>query len=98
MEIKVLKFLGEDLIAEVLEETQDYIEAKNTARIVIIPNKTDPKNPTVGLAPYLEWTNDKVLKLSKNMFICMAEPLPMFVESYKKQFSNLILAESKIII
>ena len=95
--VKLLRFVGEEVLAEIVEETASHIKVKNPVRIVVIPNKADPKNPSVGYAPYCEWTDDKELTLSKNMLICIAEPITAFVNQYNQQFGGILVPDTKII-
>lgn len=95
--LKIIRFLGEEIMAEVVSETADQIKIKNPVRIVVMPNKADPKNPSVGFAPYCEWTDDKEFTLSKNLFIFTAEPLTVFVNQYNQQFSGILVPDTKII-
>lgn len=96
--LKVLRFLGEELMAEIVKETSDTITLRNPVRIVVVPSKTDPKNPTVGFAPYCEWTEDKEFVLSKTLLMFVAEPLTVFVNQYNQQYGGIIVPETKIIV
>ncbi len=95
--IKLLRFVSEEILAEIVEETATHVKVKNPVRIVIVPNKADPKNPSVGYAPYCEWTEDKEFTLSKNMLICISEPITVFVNQYNQQFGGIIVPDTKII-
>jgi hypothetical protein len=95
--IKILRFLGDDILGEVVDVGETHVTVKNPVRIVIVPNKSDPKNPSVGFAPFMEWTNDKEFRLQMTLMICMAEPLPLFVDQYKQQFSNLIIPNTSLL-
>lgn len=97
MNVKIVRFLGEELIAEVTSEGVNTITVKNPLRIVVIPNKADPRNPSVGFAPYCEWSKEQEFEISKNLFFFTAEPIPQFVQQYTAQFSGLILPETQII-
>ena len=48
--VKLLRFIGEEVLAEIIEETSTHVKVKNPVRIVVIPNKADLKNPSVGYA------------------------------------------------
>lgn len=95
--VKVLRFLNEEIIAEIVAETDTTVKVKNPVRIVVMPNKADPQNPSVGFAPYCEWTEEKELVLSKSFLIFTAEPLTVFTNQYNQQFGGIIVPESKII-
>ena len=95
--LKIIRFLGEEVLAEVTSETDTTITLKNPVRIVVVPSKTDPKNPSVGFAPYCEWSDDREFTLSKNFFMFKAEPLPVFVNQYNQQFGGILVPDTKII-
>ncbi len=96
--LKIIRMLtGEELIAEVLEDVYEYIKVKNALRIVVMPSKTDPNSPTVGLAPYLQFSDDKELTLNKNCVITLATPISDFVNQYNAAFGGLVVPNSKLI-
>lgn len=95
--VKVLKFLTEEIIAEVINQTDTTITLKNPLRIVVVPNKMDPRNPSVGFAPYCEWTEEKTFVLSTNMLVFQTTPIKMFLDQYNQTFSTLILPETELI-
>ena len=95
--IKILRFINEEIIAEVVSETDTSVVVKNPLRVVVMPNKADPTNPNVGFAPYSEWIADKTLTLSKNMLVYTAEPITVFVNQYNSQFGGIVIPDKKII-
>ena len=95
--LKILRFLNEEIMAEVVTEELTTITVKNPVRIVVMPSKSDPKNPTVGFAPYCDWTDDKTFVLNKSFLIHKAEPLAAFVNQYNQQFGGILVPDTKII-
>lgn len=95
--LKVLRFLNEEIMAEIVTEDKDSITLKNPVRIVVMPNKADPKNPSVGFAPYCEWSDDKEFTVTKNFLVFKAEPLAVFVNQYNQQFGGILVPDTKII-
>jgi hypothetical protein len=95
--LKVLRFLNEEVMAEIVSEDDTTITLKNPVRIVVMPNKADPKNPSVGFAPYCDWTEDKDFVLNKSFLIYKAEPLTAFVNQYNSQFGGIVVPNSKLI-
>ena len=96
--ITLIKFLGgEEILAEVLSEEATTLTVKNAVRIVVIPDKMDPKTPQVGLAPYLQFSDTKELTFNRNLVVTTATPLTDFVNQYNSLFGGIQLATSKII-
>lgn len=82
---------GEDIIAEVLVHDTKVCQVKNPVRIVMIPSKADPKNPSVGFAPFLQWSDDKELTLNANHVISSSTPIAEFVNQYNGMFGGLVV-------
>ena len=96
--VKLIKFLGgEEIIAEVLSDEATSLVVKNAVRIVVIPDKMDPKSPQVGLAPYLQFSETKELTFNKALVVTTAVPLTDFINQYNSLFGGIQLATSKII-
>ena len=96
--VKLIKFLGgEEIIAEVLSDEATSLVVKNAVRIVVIPDKMDPKSPQVGLAPYLQFSETKELIFNKALVVTTAVPLTDFINQYNSLFGGIQLATSKII-
>lgn len=96
--VTLIKFLGgEEILAEVVSENPTHINVKNAVRIVVIPDKMDPKTPQVGLAPYLQFSDTKELIFNRNLVVTTATPLVDFVNQYNSLFGGIQLATSKII-
>ena len=96
--VKLIKFLGgEEIIAEVLSDSGTALSVKNAVRVVVIPDKTTPQTPQVGLAPYLQFSDSKQLTFNKALIVTTAEPLTDFINQYNSLFGGIQLATSKII-
>ena len=96
--VTLIKFLGgEEILAEVLSDEATTLTVKNAVRIVVIPDQLNPKSTQVGLAPYLQFSDDKELTLNKTLIVTTATPLTDFVNQYNSLFGGIQLATSKII-
>lgn len=96
--VTLIKFLGgEEVIAEVVSENLTQINVKNAVRIVVIPDRMDAKTPQVGLAPYLQFSEDKELVFNRNLVVTTATPLTDFINQYNSLFGGIQLPSSKII-
>ena len=95
--LKLIRMLGEEIIAEVLDENNTTLTVKNAVRIVVIPDQMNPKSPQVGLAPFLQFSDQKELVINKNLVITTATPLTDFVNQYNSLFGGIQVPTSKII-
>ena len=90
--LKIIRFLtGEEIIGEVVGETDTTIDVKNALRIVMIPTKTQGATPQIGLAPFLQWSDDKVLTMNRGCVITMATPIEDFVNQYNSAFGGIVV-------
>lgn len=95
--LKLIRFLtGEEVIAELVSETNDTLTLKNPVRVVVVPG-TDPNNPKVGFAPFASWSDDKVLTISRFHVTFTATPITDFVNNYNGMFGGLVLPKSEIL-
>ena len=90
--LKILRLsTGEEILGEILEENITKVVIKNPVRIVVVPSKSDPKNPSVAFAPFLQWSDDKELTLNANHVITTATPITEFVNQYNGMFGGLVV-------
>ena len=95
--VKILKLItGEELLAEVLD-LNNTIQIKNPVRIVVMPNKIDPKTPNVGFAPWADFSDDKTVTLDKSHIIAIMSPIKEFVNQYNSMFGGLVVPTSNLI-
>ena len=97
--IKNLRLLnGQDVLGEVISETKDTITLKNPVRVMVVPSKTDPKDPSVGFAPYCEWSTDKEVEINAYHVLAKMTPVPEFINQYNAVFGGVMVPDNKIII
>ena len=99
--IKIIKLItGEELLAEVTISSPipTSITMKNPVRIVVMPNKIDPKTPNVGFAPWAEFSEDKTFDLDKAHVLAIINPIKEFVNQYNTMFGGLVVPSSNLII
>lgn len=98
MSVKILKLItGEELLAKVLPSSADLVKMENPVRIVIMPNKLDPKTPNVGFAPWAEFSDDKIFEIDKSHVVAIITPISQFVTQYSSMFSGLVLPTSNLL-
>jgi hypothetical protein len=96
--LKLLRLTtGEEILGEVLNENVSKVEIKNPVRVLVVPSKNDPNNPSVAFAPFTQWSDDKVLTLNANHVTYVATPITEFVNQYNSMFGGLVVPNSKIL-
>lgn len=92
-EVKIIKLItGEELLTELWDNPiSDKIKIKNPVRIVVMPNKLDPKNPSIGFAPWAEFSDDKEFVLDKSHIVTIMKPIRQFADQYTSMFSSIIM-------
>jgi hypothetical protein len=98
MNVKIVKLInGEEIIAKILPSSGLIVKIENPVRIVVMPNKLDPKTPNVGLAPWAEFSDEKVFELDKSHVLCIMTPVKEFVNQYNSIFGGLVLPNSGLL-
>ena len=96
--LQILKLTtGDDLLAEVVENSIATVSFKNPVRIVVVPSK-DPRTPSVGFAPWGEFSQDKQFTIDKSHILCRMAPIQEFVNQYNTMFGGIVAPSSKLII
>lgn len=97
--VKLIRMLsGVDLVAELISVDDKKYKFKNPLRIVVIPSKTDAKTPTVGLAPWSEFSDDKEFEIDRIHVVCTMNPAQEFINQYNSIFGGIVAPSSKLII
>lgn len=98
--IKLFKLLNrDDILAEVVTETDSIIKIKNPVRVIVVPSKTSPQNPQVAFAPWAEFTEQKEFVVHKAHIIAAMEPMTDFINNYNSMFGGLVVpSSSKLIV
>lgn len=98
MSVKIIKLInGEELLADVVNPNFDPITIKNPVRIVVMPNKIDPKTPNIGFAPWAEFSDDKEITIDKHHVVAIMTPIKEFVNQYNSMFGGLVVPSSNLI-
>lgn len=93
MNVKLIRFItGEEIIAEIIidDDQTNKIVIKNPLRVLVIPAKSTPQNPTVGFAPWAEFSDDKKFELDKSSILCIMNPIKEFVNQYNSAFGGIL--------
>ena len=98
LNVKYIKLLnGEELVAEVLVDDLKTV-LKNPIRLVIVPSKADPKTPSVGLAPWAEFSDDKEITIDKSHILAIMSPIQEIINQYNSIFGGIVAPSSKLIL
>ena len=99
LNLKLIRLISsEELMAEVLNETSTEIKIKNPVRVMIMPSKTDPATPTVGFAPWMDFSEEKEFTIHKAHVIVMMKPVQEFINQYNSMFGGIVAPSSKLIL
>lgn len=97
--LKIIRLVnGQELIAEVLNEDETGIKVKNPVSILVLPNKADPQNPNIGLAPWAQFSDDKDFVLNKVTVIAIMNPIKDFINQYNSMFGGIVLPPSNLVL
>ena len=96
--LKIVKLInGQELLGEIVAETDSNITIKNPVRVVTVPSKTAANMPTVGFAPWAEWSEEKDFTIHKAHVIVTMKPIQEFVNQYNSMFGGIVAPSSKLI-
>ena len=99
MSVKIIKLLtGEELIAKVLPSSDSVVILQNPVRIVVMPNRIDPKTPNIGFAPWAEFSDDREFVVDKSHVVAIMTPIKDFVNQYNTMFGKLVTPQSGLIL
>lgn len=87
----ILLSTREEVMGEVISSDDKIVEVKNPIRVLMVPSKADPNNPSVGFAPFLQWSDDKTVKLNASHVVSMVTPITEFVNQYNGMFGGLVV-------
>lgn len=97
--LKLLKLIsGDEIIGEILSETNIEVIIKNPVRVVVMPSKANPQTPTVGFAPWAEFSEDKQFSIHKAHVIASMKPVQEFINQYNAMFGGIVAPSSKLIV
>ena len=94
--VKLIRLLtGEEILADVISESDEILRINNPIRVMLMPGKQGNAAPTVGFAPWMEFSEDTEFSLDKSHVLVMMNPIAEFVTQYNKAFSGLVLPENE---
>lgn len=99
--VKLFRFLtGEDILAEeVYNISSDMITLKNPIKIVVIPDRANPRNASqVAFAPWLTFTEETQFEIYKAALITSYVPMAQMLDQYNQTFSKIALPSQGLIL
>jgi hypothetical protein len=99
MTVQIVRLLtGEDLLGKIMPSGSEIVRIQNPVRVVVMPNKIDPKTPNVGFAPWAEFSEQKTFDIDKRHVLCIIEPIKEFINQYNTMFGGLVLPKNSNLI
>lgn len=96
--VKIIRFLtGQEIIAEVISITDEFIKVKNPVGIQIVPSQKNPSQPSVGLFNWIPFSDDKEVNINKNLVVIQINPTVEFLNQYNTMVGGLIIPDNKLI-
>jgi beta-lactam-binding protein with PASTA domain len=89
---------GDEVIGEIISTSIAQTTIKNPVRVVVVPSKTDARTPTVGFAPWAEFSEEKEFAIDKSHIIVIMKPIQEFINQYNSMFGGIVAPSSKLII
>jgi len=101
--VKLIKLInGMDILGEAGKHQNDeyahLLIIRNPVSIIVMPNRNDPKTPSVGFAPFNQFSDDKEVIFDTQHVLCIMNPITEFINQYNSMFSGLVLPDKPSII
>lgn len=99
LNLKLIRLLnGEELMAEVVSSNDSKITIKDPIRVVVMPQRDPKAPPSIGFAPFLEFSEDKKVEIDKSHVLFMVTPIKEFVNQYNSLFGGIVTPTTKLIL
>lgn len=99
LNVKLIRLLnGEELMAEVVNSNDSKVTIKDAIRVVVMPQRDPKASPSIGFAPWLEFSEDKQVELDKSHVLFMVTPIKEFVNQYNSLFGGIVTPTTKLIL
>lgn len=99
LNVKLIRLLnGEELMAEVISSNDSKVTIKDAIRVVVMPQRDPKASPSIGFAPWLEFSEDKQVELDKSHVLFMVTPIKEFVNQYNSLFGGIVTPSTKLIL
>lgn len=97
MNIKVYKLTtGEEVLAEVVSETEDLVKLKNP--VLVVMQRTQTGETALGFMPFMAYVADKTVVVKTDKIILDSEVDEQLVNQYNSIFGSGIVVPPKTLI
>ena len=94
MTVKLIRmWSGEDVVADVVEDTSEYIKIENP--IVAVPS---PQEGRIAFAPWSPLLQKDAIEVTKKYLVYIGDPQPEIVEQFNSMFGKLSTPTKKLIL
>jgi hypothetical protein len=102
MKVVILTLItGEQLLCERIDPdwTGPVIRIKNPVAIMVVPSKDNPREPSVGLAPWGQFSQKREFPIQRSHILLeIDEPVQDFVDQYKTMFGAILTPNNRLIL
>ena len=96
--IKIIKLLtGEELIGDIEDRGLSY-SVKNAVLIALVPSRTNPQQPSIGLAPWMPYAENEPIMISKQSIVYEAKPIMEMINNYNSIFGGIITPPKTLLV
>jgi hypothetical protein len=96
--IKIIKLLtGEELIGDIEDRGLSY-SVKNAVLIALVPSRTNPQQPSIGLAPWMPYAENEPIMISKQCIVYEAKPVKEMINNYNSIFGGIITPPKTLLV
>ena len=86
--IEIIKLTtGEELIADV-DHSSSKITLSNPCQLQMVPSKSDPSQPMMGMFPYAPYTEHHAIKVNIEHVVWTATPVKELYNQYNSAFGS----------
>lgn len=99
MDIKLFQMLtGDLLIGELTNATGEIITIQNPLRVIVLPAQNNKNTPSIALAPFCEFSDDKEFTFKVEHVIAIMNPVSQFVSQYRQTFGKVLIPTGGLIL
>lgn len=103
MIVKLVRLItGDDLLCELIDgghgDREFSVAVKNPVRIVVMPDKNDPRNPKIGLAPWMEFSKSNEFVFKRDHVLIVTDPIPEFRQQYEGMFGAILTPQRGLLV